>query len=268
VAEASSKRDWARRLLGERLTRELHARRWARAMPRFSAPSERPFELALVDRFLGGGDIALDFGAHGGAWSYPMARRVGPHGRVHAFEIFPYYSATLKRALMLADVENVVLHRCGVGETSGEIEIVLIDEQGTSLTGMIRTRGPNEEPRKTETVPIRTFDSLCEEEPELLRARFAKIDVEGSEFALFKGGSRLLREVRPVIFCEVTKRQCARNGHTRREVLEFVRSAHYGLYVYEKSGAVEAITPETADLPGDFLFVPSERTLEVVGQAR
>ena len=263
MAEANSKREWITRLLGERLTREIHARRWARSMPRFSAPAQRPFELALVDRFLGDGDIALDFGAHGGAWSYPMARQVGSTGQVHAFEIFPYYSATLARALSLLGVDNVVLHRCGVGDVSGEAEIVLVDEQGTVLTGMIRTRGPDETPRRSEQVPIRTFDSLCEETPALLQARFAKIDVEGSEFALFKGGSRLLRETRPVIFCEVTKRQCERNGHTRRDVLEFVQAADYGLYVYGKTGTIASITPLDPNLPGDFLFVPRERAGEV-----
>ncbi len=82
-------------------------------MPRFSDPSKRPFELALVERFVAAEEVALDFGAHGGAWSYPLARRVGPRGRIHAFEIFPYYSSTLERALALRGVENVVLHRCG-----------------------------------------------------------------------------------------------------------------------------------------------------------
>jgi FkbM family methyltransferase len=254
------KRALARLLLGSRGARELHARRWARAMPRYLDPSRRPFEMALIDRFVGAGDTVLDFGAHGGAWTYPLSERVGATGRVHAFEIFPYYAETLERALALRRVENVTLHAHGVGEADGEVSIVLVDENDTVLTGMVHTAAPDERPRKSERVPVRSFDSLAAEDPELLRARFAKIDIEGAELSLFRGARTLLEQARPVIFCEVTKRQCLRNGHTREDVLDYLRAADYGVNVFHRDGSIVAVEPGDTDLPGDFLFLPRSET--------
>jgi FkbM family methyltransferase len=255
-----NRRELARQLLGERLAQEFHARRWARTLPQFLDPARRPYEMALVDRFVGPGDTVLDLGAHGGAWTYPLAKRVGARGRVHAFEIFSYYADTLERALALKRIDNVQIHKHGVGKSDSEVSIVLVDEDDTVLTGMIHTAAPHERPRQSQQVEIRSFDSMAQTNPELLEASFAKIDIEGSEFAVFLGASRLLQQARPVIFCEVTKRQCRRNGHSRQDVLEYVCAADYGAYVYLPSGQIRPVHPADPDLPGDFLFIPQERS--------
>jgi FkbM family methyltransferase len=256
-----NRRALTRKLLGRRLAQELHARRWARTLPGFLDPDRRPFEMALIYRFTGPGDTVLDFGAHGGAWTYPLSKRVGPGGCVHAFEIFPYYADALERALALQHVENVRVHPYGAGETDGEVAIVLADEAGDELTGLIHTAATHEHAQRTQLVPVRTFDSLTQTSPALLDASFAKIDVEGSEFALFRGARLLLERARPIIFCEVTKRQCARNGHTRADVLDYVAAAGYRVNIYLESGQIEPIQPSDPDLPGDFLFVPNERRI-------
>lgn len=253
---SSRLRELLRRLLGDRLTSELHARRWARAMPSYVEGGGRPFELALIDRYVSSGDVCIDLGAHGGLWTYPMSCRVGAGGSVHAFEISSYYARTLGRALDLVGASNVVLHPFGLGDHDGEVDVVLADEEGNVLTGMTHVAAAHERPRRSERVAIRQLDHLLDETPSLGRTRFMKIDVEGSELAVFRGAQRFLSEVRPVIFCEVTIRQCLRNGHTRKDVLELLVAAGYDLHVYQKDGALREVTTDCDESKSDFLLLP------------
>ena len=46
-------------------------------------------ELAMVLSFVGEGDIVLDVGGHIGTFAVPLGRKVGPEGRVFAFEPTP-----------------------------------------------------------------------------------------------------------------------------------------------------------------------------------
>lgn len=67
-----------------------------------------------------------------------------------------------------------------------------------SLTGSSQTGGS----RKVEVVPTLTADSLLES---LLPPDVVKIDVEGAEVLVLSGMERLLSEIRPRIYCEVSQ---------------------------------------------------------------
>jgi hypothetical protein len=62
--------------------------------------------------------------------------------------------------------------------------------------------------REVRQVPAVTLDSLLERStPQLV-----KIDVEGAELLCLRGAERLLREVRPVLICEVAEENADEAG--------------------------------------------------------
>ena len=73
-----------------------------------------------------------------------------------------------------------------------------------------------------------------------------KIDVEGAEASVLQGATRLLRDVRPRIMCEVS-------DANREEATEIFREAGYALYDAEQawpdSGQVAQCTWNTIALP-------------------
>jgi hypothetical protein len=78
-----------------------------------------------------------------------------------------------------------------------------------------------------EIVDIRTLDSFHFEDITLL-----KIDVEGSELDVLKGGVETIKTFRPAIWIEMHQDEVLRKSgfnYSRREVLDFLRKMGYSI---------------------------------------
>jgi FkbM family methyltransferase len=162
------------------------------------------------------GDVAVDVGAHIGLYSIALAQRVGPSGKVIAFEPDPDNASHLAENVRLNGVaDRLELRREAVGAVAGEasfasngIESSIVAEQ----TGL--------------RVPVVTLD-------EALRGSAVgvlKIDVEGFEEGVLRGARGLLgaQERRPrVVFLEVHPFAWHRSGTTSESLLEYLQSVGY-----------------------------------------
>lgn len=201
-------------VVGEPLYRELHARRWADRLRRGEGDALAPF----IAQFVKTGDVCLDIGAHGGSVTVPLSRAVGPEGHVFAFEARPDYAATLERTLALLGISNVTVLAVAVGERDAQARLV-VEAKGSDLTG--RSHLAASEPDQV-SVPVtsRRLDGLAGEIPRLSEATLVKIDVEGAELFVLRGGSDYFGTVRPAVYCEVQDEHCARYGHAAATVFE------------------------------------------------
>ena len=147
-----------------------------------------PEQSGLFNRYLCPGDKVLDIGAAAGYYTLLAARLVGPTGRVIAFEPD---SRNLK--FLRGHVEQNRLTQVTV------LPLALADETGTARfgggtgTGTGRLCGDG-----SDEVQVRRLDDVAAEMK--LRPRHLKIDVEGAEMAVLRGGEHLIRECRPTIF--------------------------------------------------------------------
>lgn len=258
MTERKCKRQIAIRWLGQRLAGVLHACLWAHRMPRYVNPATRPVNHCLLEKFVSPGDVCLDVGANAGSWSYPMAKRVGCTGYTHAFDVFPYYAKVLERALWLRRVRNVKVHAVGLGDADGDRAIALVDASGEVLSGMIHLAG-EEEPQEKIVVPIRKLDTIMSEDPSLLRTTFVKIDVEGSELAIFRGASKMLDIAKPVIYCEIVDSYCRRYGHRLVDVVDYLMGAGYRPFALTEDGGLTPVDQRAQNPPHDFVFIPDQR---------
>lgn len=170
-----------------------------------------PAEIAFVRRHLQPGDTAIDIGAHKGAYTWWMARAVGPGGRVISFEPQPALAerlaglaagAALRRALRPVEV-----HPIAISDVQGRA-ILHID--GPTPTPGATLGEPNADDRTDDgahrhLVKTTTLDAWLAEDagppPSLI-----KIDVEGHESAVFAGAEKTLREHRPALLFECERR--------------------------------------------------------------
>ena len=155
-----------------------------------------PIELALVRRgllepedvglflsLLRPGMTVLDVGANVGMYSLLSARRVGPTGRVHAFEPTPAVAASLRRNVALNGLGNVHVHEAAVSDAAGRATFYLQDSSDcNTLAGGAGT------PIRVRTV---TLDDHVAAHG-LDRVDVMKMDVEGAEVLALRGGGRLL----------------------------------------------------------------------------
>ena len=98
-----------------------------------------------------------------------------------------------------------------------------------------------------------------------------KIDVEGAEFNVLKGMTRILREQPPVLFLEIHPTYLKRFGSSTRELLAFLIGFGYRIVQIESMREDEHalhLTPLTADSvieSNDMLYAVPESNATSIG---
>jgi FkbM family methyltransferase len=125
------------------------------------------------------GDIVADVGAFIGLYSIALAFRVGPEGRVTAFEPDAHNFMALEAHCRLNRIDSVELMNVAVGDEDGPVRF---DSGRGSESRVSCTAGTSG------TVRCVRLDSVFEHR----RLDILKIDVEGYEEAVLRGAVRLL----------------------------------------------------------------------------
>jgi FkbM family methyltransferase len=171
-------------------------------------------ELRSVPDLVPRGGTALDIGANHGVYSYFMVRHFD---HVVAFEPQPACVETLETwARGRVDVRQVALSdQAGVGQLTVPVR------SGVPLTGYARLDGAVDGVRSHLPVRLERLDDQG-----LHDVRFIKIDVEGHELSVLRGGEALLRRDHPVLLVEIEQRHLG-PGHTIAEIITFLADRGY-----------------------------------------
>ena len=154
-----------------------------------------------VRGFLRPGAAAIDVGANLGEWTVPLARAVGPDGRVLAVEPAPRSADALAKTLAANALGQAALICCALGDRDGTAEFAVpLVTSARSDTGTARI-GPAGPGHEVLNVALRRLDALAAEH-RLDRIDLIKIDVEGHERRVLDGGETLLARFRPVLVIE------------------------------------------------------------------
>lgn len=178
-------------------------------------------------------DQVLDGGAHVGMHTEGFARRVLPHGIVHAVEASPDILPRLRESLAEAGWPNVVIHPVAISDTEGAMEFFAYpDHPALSGLALARASGlPDDEPVVRTIVQVRTIDLLLSEwraasDSPSRPLALIKLDVEGFEFPALRGAAELLARERPYIIMEHSRER----DLDADEVLEWLYSLGYDLF--------------------------------------
>ncbi len=242
---------------GRRGYRAAYAATWALRMRR--ASDDDPLHL-LIPLVLRPGDVAVDVGAHAGAWASRMRRRVGAGGLVVSYEASPWYAEMLALALRWARFTGVAVRHAAVSDTAGTARLVVRDASGRRLTGFTHLAGESEAGGTVEVETV-TLDGEADREPRLRTARLIKIDVEGAELAVLRGARRLLAEGSPVVVCEVVPEHLERLGATVEGVLSLMREHGYVAFAWSSAEGLRALP--SGVVPHDVVFARPEVAREL-----
>ena len=180
----------------------------------------------LVDvaaRFARPGSVVWDIGANCGVFAAACARLVGPRGCILAVEP----DSTTAVALHL----NAGVCRASGGAQFDVLECAVSDRLGIAHLSIARrgraTNFLSSAGGRSEAGGVRGVRSVLTVSLDWLFGEFAtpnlvKIDVEGAEAMVIRGGMRVLRDAQPVILCAV-------GDDTRTEVCGALSSLGYTL---------------------------------------
>jgi FkbM family methyltransferase len=254
--------------------------RWIRYVPGIPLPLRLPFgawwlaendfagaallqghfedpERAFVTRFLRPGMMVLDIGAHKGLYSLIAAFKIGPSGRVFAFEPSTRERNRLNQHIRLNRCRNVRVFNFALGESEGSADLFVV--QGTE-TGCNSLRRPNvAQPVQPVLVPVKVLDEVLREQ-KISTVDFIKLDVEGAELGVLRGATQLLSGPRqPVILCEVQDQRTAPWGYAAKNIIEYLCTFGYSWFELDETGATRPLPMRNAQYDGNFVAVPNGR---------
>jgi FkbM family methyltransferase len=181
-------------------------------------------ETRFLAQTLKPGMTAFDIGAHIGTHTLLMAKRVGTHGTVFAFEPEQANFQLLRRNVYRNGFgDRVVLSQVAVAEAEGEAHLVLEGGSGNWL------QVGSGEPRVTQGVMCTTIDAYVLQKG-VARVDLIKTDTEGAEPLVLRGAAGTLDRFRPALLVEFAARHLVRYGSRPEELLDLLRRRKYSAF--------------------------------------
>jgi FkbM family methyltransferase len=197
----------------------------------YSAQTRDPEQVAEFDGFVANcnfGMVLFDIGAHFGIFSLAALHFGGPNSRAVAVDPSPRALHMLKRQARMNNVLNrLTTIQAAVGSGTGNLAMV-----STGVKGSDYFLAPIDHP-ESELIHVTelTIDELTGTTG--LTPTHVKIDVEGFEAKVLRGGHCLFTKYAPVLFLELhTKIICERNSDPE-ESLHLLKGFGYRLFTSE-----------------------------------
>ena len=190
-----------------------------------------PMTLREYGRLVKAGDTVFDIGANIGAHTLPLARLVGPHGTVAAFEPTDYAFSKLRRNLAL----NPLLEQRIIA-----VQALLVSKTEDLKPEAIPSSWSLEPPLPGDNIhPVHkgSYNSLqgataiqldqWVDESNIDKLDFIKIDVDGFEIDVLEGAKLTLKRFRPRIMMEFAPYVFEERGQSFGELIALLQMSGY-----------------------------------------
>ncbi len=220
-----------------------------------------PSSVRFLMAHLRPGDVAVDIGAHKGAFTYWMGKCVGSKGRVYAFEPQPLLAGRLQKLTSAGFGKNIAVEN--VALSSGTDEATLhVPGGGCSPSASLEHTSFDSANDECYTVPVTTLDDHFGDRLDN-PVKLIKCDVEGHELDVFRGGKQLLSSCHPYLLFECETRH--RSSGTVDEVFSYLIDLGYkGCYLSRQGpididrfdAATHQSDPDSGGYVNNFAFSP------------
>jgi FkbM family methyltransferase len=158
------------------------------------------------------------------------AVRIAPAGRHVAFEPVPELAEVVER-----DFPSVECRRLALGARSGEAEFCHFRDLD-GFSGLRRSPEISDARGRPEYIPVHV--STLDEQVAEMAPKVVKIDVEGAELDVLRGGRELLRSGRPTLILEHVATAAALYGASSGELWDLLADAGYEIFAVTGEGPV------------------------------
>jgi FkbM family methyltransferase len=205
-----------------------------------------PESIALIQQVIQPGDIVVEAGANIGTETLLLAQQVGCSGRVYAFEPVPHIADWLHLNVLhnhLSDRVSIV--RFSLGENTASVTFHLAPRSFTNqgMSSKLPFRGA------TEQLDVRqvTLDAWCSLN-DIQRLDFLKMDIQGAEIDLLRGGVQTLQTYRPMVYTEACSSQLS-----LKELWRTLRDLNYRVFRVLPGNRLVSLADENKLVGGNWL---------------
>jgi FkbM family methyltransferase len=192
--------------------------------------------LRVMKRALRRDSNCVDVGAHRGAMLQEI-RRFAPDGHHFAIEPLPEFADRLRQRY-----GDVTVISCALSDHSGETTFQYV-RSNPAYSGIRHRRYPGSENVMEIRVPLHTLDEII---PAELPIALIKLDVEGGEEAVLRGGVDLIQRHKPLILFEHERGAADEYGSGPDEMWEMLVDG-YGMRVSLMSSWLKGDAPLSAE---------------------
>jgi FkbM family methyltransferase len=156
------------------------------------------------------GATVIDVGAFIGDHTIAYANKVGPNGKVYAFE--PNRISFECLAHNMKGFKNVKCSDVALGSVSGDL-VGFVNSDNVGASHLVSGGD----------IETATIDDIAIEG----RLSFIKIDAEGFEVDILKGAKNTIKKFKPILYVEVNSGALTRHGTSEKELLDLLVSYGY-----------------------------------------
>ncbi len=182
------------------------------------------WEMYHIKRLLHADAVIFDVGANFGFYALMLAAMLEPRGRVYAFEPVPDTFARLQKNIELNGLQSAVqAFDMGLAEAARAGHM----DYHAEHTGGARIL---DDGAAGTAVNLTSMDAFCAQD-KIQRVDLIKLDVEGYEEKVLRGGADTLRRLQPILLIELSPTTQPRAGASMAGVVELLTSRGYEFYV-------------------------------------
>lgn len=208
--------------------------------------------------------IFFDVGANRGWYSLVLAHHCGSI-KSYAFEPIPNTFLHLQNNIRLNKLDNIFSFNLALSNASGDVDFLVSEAiSGASsmkMTGQFRGGGEIES-IICQTTTLDLFSQKNQVFPDVM-----KIDVEGAELLVLRGGGKVL-EHGPVILIELLRKWSKVYGYHPNDVFDLLRGFGYDGFVLDTNSSkllkCDGVNDETVHT--NFIFLSQSKHAEIIGK--
>jgi FkbM family methyltransferase len=175
----------------------------------------------------------IDVGANIGSTTLAFAEMV-PLGHVLAFEPSSEMQRVLKANVALCQFKNITVYPFGLSDEpmQGQLHVAMAGNPGSAYVT------PWNSGTDRDRIELHTLDETIDEKQQV---DVIKIDVEGFEYRVLRGGERLIKSARPVLVLEINKDALTRAGTNSQDLFRLLDDWGYRLFYLHQGGLVQYV---------------------------
>lgn len=181
-------------------------------------------DVEVLSRYLSSGDTFVDIGANHGSFALRLAMTVGQAGHVVAIEPQPRLAQLVRQSFQANGFTQGAVVECACGDADGDH--AFYSPTTSSGTASLFRAFLASSAFTTLTVRQRRLDDVMREQTVTGRV-VVKLDIEGAEVGLLRGGRDFLRAHRPPMLLEVNPASLRAAGESMASLRAALADAGY-----------------------------------------
>jgi FkbM family methyltransferase len=167
----------------------------------------------------------IDIGAHIGLFSACSSKLTGPTGKIICFEPTAGTFSILKQTLRLNHCDNVIARQAAVSDKEGTATFYVSHTAGCNSNSLVKNKSGDQ--LSAYDVPLVSIDSIVAEYT--IHPSLIKIDAEGAELDVLKGGIKTFRDHQPVLILGLHPAFITQKGDSLEAIWELLTENGYQL---------------------------------------